>query len=196
MSGPLSLCACLLAASCLSAQESGTLDTVISTPSLKAYQSSVYANNRKDYGNAAKLMSTGPVPDLAFHTQLQQNPYWYVDLGQVYTLSKIVVKNRAILAERANGLQLWIGPDGPNAPAPPTPTLVKGFQVPPSFKAYTFTWGGANGPAPKARYVCLRLPGTNYLHLNSIQIYGHSAQADMAAPTGNMPAGAEDPPSF
>ena len=101
-----------------------------------------------------------------FHTAYENQPWWQVDLGQTYPLDRAVLYNRSICPERNNHLIILLSDDG------------KRWQ-----KAWqnngTLFHGASDGKpmvAPlkgeRARLVRLTLPGTDYLHLDEVEVYG------------------------
>jgi hypothetical protein len=104
--------------------------------------------------------------ETGFHTDRQTNPWWQVDLDTSRSLSRIVVYNTADCPERARSLQLLLSDDG------------KTWQKVHSQDGQVF--GGAKDGKPlvvqlkgeRARFVRAALPGTEYLHLNEVEVYG------------------------
>ena len=47
-----------------------------------------------------------------FHTQQERDPWWQVDLGQTYTLERLVAYNREEIAGRAGRMKVLVSQDG------------------------------------------------------------------------------------
>jgi hypothetical protein len=105
--------------------------------------------------------------DFAFHTDLEENPWWMVDLGGQYPLSSIVVGNRRkTCQERAGALCVEVSSDAEN-----WQTIHRGWM---------FGEGDLVFPIQgrlSARCVRLSLQETNYLHLTKVEIWGLSQEA-------------------
>ena len=114
-----------------------------------------------------------------FHTALEDNPWWQVDLGEAMPLDRLVVFNRCDhTAGRAVRLAVLLSCDG------------KDFK-----QAYqhggTVFYGQPDGKplavklgATKARYVRLQVPGTNCLHMDEVEVYraGQSRNVALGRP--------------
>lgn len=99
-----------------------------------------------------------------FYTELQANPWWDVDLQQSPKITEIRVYNSKINPERARTLQVFLSNDGVSW----KPVYIHNGSV-----------FGANGEPLRvplngvpARWVRLQLAGSNYLHLDEIEVYG------------------------
>ena len=116
-------------------------------------------------GKPARMSSQYSGPDPAssgvdgnlgsmFHTNIEKNPWWQVDLQSSYALSSIVLHNRyASNGDRARTIQVLISQDG-NA----WTTIYRHDGT--EFKDLTVDAGGRS-----ARYVRAQLAESNYLHL-------------------------------
>jgi hypothetical protein len=101
-----------------------------------------------------------------FHTDRQENPWWQVDLGSPERLARIVVYNATECPERARNLRLLLSEDG------------KTWQE--AYRHDGQVFGGAKDGKPlvvqlkggRARFVRAALPGTEYLHLDEVEVYG------------------------
>jgi hypothetical protein len=105
-----------------------------------------------------------------FHTDIEENPWWQVDLGATFGITEIRVFNRMeqpAVAERASRLSIAIG-----------------FEVHHLVEVYRREtdqpFGGIDGnplifkptiPIP-GRFVRIRLLTRNYLHLDQVEVYG------------------------
>ncbi len=109
-----------------------------------------------------------------FHTDRQGDPWWQIDLGESTPLERIAIYNRCDFAERAARLIVLLSDDG------------KTFKQVYQHDGTPF-FGHTDGRPlvvpfgpTKARYVRLRQPGTNYLHLDEVEIYSLDAEANIA----------------
>ncbi len=106
-----------------------------------------------------------------FHTALEDEPWWQVDLGMDIAIDKVIIYNRQdCCAERAYTIQIFISSDGVN------------FQNVYSHNRTVF--GGAKLGKPLvvplsfkvARFVRLQLNEKNSLHLDEVEVFGLPAQ--------------------
>jgi hypothetical protein len=101
-----------------------------------------------------------------FHTGLAKDPWWQVDLSTIQPLREVRVWNRGAAAERAFQLQLLVSDDGSHfqkvyqhdgAPfhgfSDGKPLVIKLDQV-------------------SARFVRISVPGTTFLHLDEVEVFG------------------------
>ena len=96
-----------------------------------------------------------------FHTNIENNPWWQVDLQSSFALSSIVLHNRfESNGDRARTIQVLISQDG-NA----WTTIYRHNGT--VFKDLTVDAGGKI-----ARYVRVQLAETNYLHLLEVEVFG------------------------
>ena len=110
-----------------------------------------------------------------FHTDYEGHPWWQVDLGQALKLGRVVLYNRCdAFAERASRIEVLLSDDGQQ--------FRKVYQHDGS--AFHGAAGGEplavklEGPA--ARYVRLALPGTNYFHLDEVEVYAMDGGSNVA----------------
>ena len=100
-----------------------------------------------------------------FHTQLEEKPWWQVDLGSEYVLHRALLYNREDAGSRNNVLMMLLSSDGENW-----------RQV---WQNQGVLFHGAVDGKPmevplegqKARYVRLQLPGREYLHLDEVEVF-------------------------
>jgi hypothetical protein len=136
---------------------------------------------QQDRARAAGTAAVTPAEDAAgacdgvkdgkwgFHTNLDAEPWWQVDLGSIRPLDRIVVYNRCDAASRADSLRISLSNDGAAwervyAHSGPTffgATDGKPLVVP------------MNGKA--ARYVRCSVPGPAFLHLDEVEVYAADA---------------------
>lgn len=130
----------------------------------RARQSSRYrASKRHSPGNGVNGVKTG---SFGFHTALEKNPWWQVDLQERYILTEVCAYNRLDTAsERAYGFVLRVSLDG------------KKWQSLHRQEGRAF--GGVDGNPARiecdrapARYVRIELEGEGYLHLDEVEVYG------------------------
>lgn len=134
-----------------------------------ATQSSLSQHSSSEGANGA--INGKKTGRFGFHTELEQNPWWMVDLGDIYALSEIVVYNRIDnCSERSRTLRAAISENGAMW------QLVYDHAGRPSF-------GGVrslDGRPPliitlekkTARFVKLTCVGKTYFHLDEVEIYG------------------------
>ena len=101
-----------------------------------------------------------------FHTDLEENPWWQIDLGGKVPLDEVIVYNRCDgSSERAFQLIVLTSVDGQEFTEAyrhdGTPFFGRKDSRPLAVKL--------NGR--EARYVRLQLPGKTYLHLDEVEIY-------------------------
>ena len=110
-----------------------------------------------------------------FHTEMEQDPWWQIDLGQSVALGRMRIYNRCGGFEsRAAHLQVWLSEDGQ------TPRLAYThdgtvFLGQPDQKPLEIALQGHT-----ARYIRLRLPGVVYFHLDEVEVYGADADTNLA----------------
>ncbi len=111
-----------------------------------------------------------------FHTRIEDQPWWQVDLQQQFPLDRIVIYNRCDggFAARADRIQILLSDDGQQ------------FRRAYQHDGSTF-FGHAGGPplsvsldGTTARYVRLQLPGQDYFHLDEVEIYARDCQTNVA----------------
>jgi FkbM family methyltransferase len=104
-----------------------------------------------------------------FHTDKDVNPWWQVDLQDVYRLSEVRVYNRVDSGnDRVSTLQVAVSPDGYNWQ-----------QV--YFNESNNIFGGIDGDplivpidSQVGRYIRLQLNEENYFHLDEVEAYGQT----------------------
>jgi hypothetical protein len=105
----------------------------------------------------------------SFHTDLEVNPWWMVDLGSDMPVREVVVYNvlsaAGHIAGRSNHIRLHLSPDGVS--------WLTAYA-----RTDDFPFGGADGHPLRvrlhgqtARYVRLDLPGRTVLHLDEVEVY-------------------------
>lgn len=99
-----------------------------------------------------------------FHTDLEDNPWWQVDLGGIATITEIHVHNtRDHVQDRFRDFSLSVSIDGSA-----WVELVEKRDGAPLAEPYV--WAGPG--AAWARYVRVTLLGRNFLHLDQVEVYG------------------------
>jgi hypothetical protein len=103
-----------------------------------------------------------------FHTALQDNPWWQIDLGGFATIREIHIYNTTdAMAYRFKDFSLEVSIDAETwieIARKEDGAVVGGI------KGGKFVW---NGPGTAwARYVRITLLGRDYLHLDQVEIYG------------------------
>lgn len=101
-----------------------------------------------------------------FHTGQSPEPWWQVDLGTTQRLARVVIWNRCQAAERAARLRLRLSDDGTNwrTVYQHDGTVFYGFT---DNKPLQVRLTNA-----AARFVRVQLPGTTYLHLEEVEVFG------------------------
>lgn len=102
-----------------------------------------------------------------FHTNIEQNPWWQVDLGELRPLERIVIYNRCDgnVEDRAGRLQVLLSPDGKSWSELYQHDGTKFFGQTDG-KPLVVRAAGA-----KARWVRVQLPDRQYLHLDEVEVY-------------------------
>ncbi len=101
-----------------------------------------------------------------FHTGREERPWWQVDLGREMPLERVLVYNRCDGAtERASRLELCLSCDGSSWSVAYRHDG-SGFRGVPDGKPLAIGLKGA-----RARFVRVELPGTEFLHLDEVEVY-------------------------
>jgi hypothetical protein len=101
-----------------------------------------------------------------FHTDNSKNPWWQVDLGRVQGIARVVVWNRTATAERAARLKVLLSDDG------------KEFRQVYQHDGTVFYGFKDNKPLvvelpnESSRFVRVALPGTSWLDLDEVEVFG------------------------
>ncbi|MEE3501480.1 glycosyltransferase family 2 protein [Acidiphilium acidophilum] len=105
-----------------------------------------------------------------FHTELEDSPWWKVDLGEIVGITKIKIFNnmqQLVIAQRSSKLAIDVGIN--------TNDFVEVYR-----READEPFGGIDGnplifrpviPIP-GRFVRVRLLSRNYLHLDQVEVYG------------------------
>ena len=109
-----------------------------------------------------------------FHTAMEDDPWWQVDLGRPVEMGRIVLYNRCDLAERNNRILVWVSDDA-KAFRPVYQHNGKVFYGHSDGKPLTVELKGI-----KARYVRLGLRGNSYFHLDEVEIYSTGQSQNVA----------------
>ena len=128
---------------------------------------------------AAKAVNGVKSGEHSFHTDYELNPWWQVDLGEIYTVASICIYNRGRkdtpMANRAKSIGALISCDGVT-----WERILSGG----------LSFGGALDNSPlslncqgkKARYVKLQLEETNYLHLDEVEVLATPGKSKIKNP--------------
>jgi hypothetical protein len=100
-----------------------------------------------------------------FHTDMVADPWWQVDLGKSRPIRRVAVYNRCDLADRAARLSLLVSADG------------RAWRE--VYRHDGTVFYGATDGKPlvvrlsdvEGRYLRVQQPGTNYLHLDEVEVY-------------------------
>jgi len=101
-----------------------------------------------------------------FHTGETKDPWWQVDLGSEQPLARVVIWNRAGAADRARQIRVLLSENGN--------TFRQVYQHDGSI-FHGFSDGKplvVSLPRETARFVRLALPGTGFLHLDEVEVFG------------------------
>ena len=127
-----------------------------------AMQSSVFQNGPPTAAAAVNGVKTG---GFGFHTELEYDPWWMVDLGARQAVQEVVVYNRldGICKIRSRMLSVLVSPDGE------TWTTIYRHDGEP--------FGGADGhplrvraAGVQARFVRVKLEDYQFLHLDEVEV--------------------------
>jgi hypothetical protein len=117
-------------------------------------------------GEAARAISGTMPTKFAFHTDLEDGPWWQVDLLHAYPIESIVVHNRLDMCqERARNLEVAVSEDNHDW------TIVY-------FGLVAFSGGDRGAPLDlplkslvRGRYIRIKLAGQDYLHLAQVEVF-------------------------
>ena len=111
-----------------------------------------------------RLHAAGPKDCLAFHTNKEKNPHIIITLAGAPMVQRLFIENRRGGGgeERASGLTVWVSGDR------------KSWRRVWTAQRVARSWMVKLDAPIDAAYVKIGLPGTNYLHLRRVKIYGHS----------------------
>ena len=103
-----------------------------------------------------------------FHTEMCDNPWWQVDLGQPQPIARVVVWNRCDTPARTSRLMIKLSDDGKRwrTVYSHNGTPFGGFT---DKKPLTVTLANERG-----RLVRLQIPGRGYFHLDEVEVFGPS----------------------
>lgn len=124
----------------------------------RAAQSSTYAN---DPNYAASKGVDGYKYDTSmFHTDLEDSPWWEVDLGAEYAIDNVIMYNRVgCCQERIAGVQVLLSSDG------------RHYMLVYTHDNYAFRDRRVDVGGLRARFVRIQLPRRDYLHLQEVEVY-------------------------
>lgn len=111
-----------------------------------------------------------------FHTGSQENPWWQVDLGKARALDRVVIYNRCDgkVEDRAASLKVLLSFDGREWKELYRHRGSKFFGQSDG-KPLSVPASGA-----KARFIRIQLPGTQYLHLDEVEVYRVGSAGNVA----------------
>ena len=138
-----------------------------------AHVAAVPCTTRQDAAGGCDGLKTGT---WGFCTSRQGNPWWQVDLGKPTPLARIVIYNRCDsgMEVRTQRLKVLLSVDGRTW----TQVYQHGgasFFGHTDGKPLSVATRGAD-----ARFVRMQLPGTDYLHLDEVEVYGVSGKTNLA----------------
>ena len=100
-----------------------------------------------------------------FHTEFKKNSWWQVDLGRKEKLGRIVLWNRCDAASRASHLKLLLSGEGMEW------RVVYTHDGTPFFGFTDHKPLVVDLTGDSARYLRVQLPGSEYLHLDEVEIF-------------------------
>lgn len=110
-----------------------------------------------------------------FHTELEEDPWWQVDLGQTQSIGRVLIYNRCDeCADRNARIRLKLSDDG------------KAFREVYCHDGTTFYGASDNRPlqvtlhGQRARVIRLALTGKSYFHLDEVEIYAATGTTNLA----------------
>jgi hypothetical protein len=110
-----------------------------------------------------------------FHTACEKQPWWQVDLGGVIPVDRIRIYNRCdALPERTAHLQILFSEDGISFRT----VYEHGGTVFYGYKDSKPLDVALNGE--RSRFVRIQLPGTDYLHLDEVEVFAAGASGNVA----------------
>ncbi|XP_035694513.1 uncharacterized protein LOC118428529, partial [Branchiostoma floridae] len=110
------------------------------------------------------------------HTDMENNPWWRVDLGASQCVDRVVVTNRLdCCSERLSGFKVYVG-DNPTVTDNPS---CGGEQHTRGKAKFTVNCGRRTG-----RYVGIALSGRQYLTLCEVQVFGGAAEGSGSCASG------------
>jgi hypothetical protein len=141
----------------------------------------------KRYGNPTPAGKITPQEDAAgavdgvkngqwgCHTELEENPWWQVDLGRLAKLDRLVIWNRCdAMAPRNARLRVLASEDGQN---------FQTFYQHNGQTFYGFTDGSplvVPGRETPVRFIRLTLSGKTYLHLDEVEVFADGSATNVA----------------
>ncbi len=143
--------------------EAGAAPFVDAAPQGSASQSSYWHCSRP--GEAANALSEQPGRDFAFHTDIEDAPWWQVDLGTSLPIEAIVVHNRAgSHRERARTLRIDV------ADCPGQWILLHAGYASFGCRRDGRPFDLRIGSELRARFVRISLMERQYLHLSQVEV--------------------------
>lgn len=109
-----------------------------------------------------------------FHTQIEEDPWWQVDLGTPVRLGRVVLYNRTEIPGRASRIRILTSLEGKDLEEVyrHDGTVFLGHE---DGKPLEVKLAG-----PRARFVRLQVPGRTYLHLDEVQVYPAGSDKNVA----------------
>ena len=140
-----------------------------------AKQSSVsrYSKPPTVEGDARGANSGEVRPDYGFHTDFEANPWWQVDLEDIFVVEKMTILNRRICPERFRHFSLLTSLDGDawEVVFQKTDDAVVGG---PENTMATLVF---SPEGQLTRFIRIRLDGNEYFHLRQVQVFGRKPEA-------------------
>ena len=110
-----------------------------------------------------------------FHTEMEQDPWWQIDLGESVALGRLRIFNRCDGFEsRAAQMQVWLSDDGKEQRLAYTHDGTVFFGQTDQKPLEVSLQGHS------ARFIRLQLPGVVYFHLDEVEVYPANGEANLA----------------
>lgn len=118
---------------------------------------------QEDAGGACDGIITG---QWGFHTEMEDDPWWQIDLQAVRSLDRLRVFNRCGgFEDRAAHLQVWLSSDGGQFDLAYTHDGSR-FLGQPDNRPLVVSLAGRS-----ARFLRLQIPGRSYFHLDEVEVW-------------------------
>ncbi|XP_070786293.1 uncharacterized protein [Enoplosus armatus] len=132
-------------------------------------------------GSAGRAVDGNRDPDFkslsCSHTKREANPWWRVDLQDVYRITAVMITNRDLAEKRLNGAEIWIG----NSDSSFLSHRCAVISHIPKRRTFYFSCGAVEG-----RYVTVRLPGSDKtLTLCEVEVFPYAHPLANVALKGN-----------
>jgi hypothetical protein len=153
--------------------EEGGRTRYLTEPTAHVVETIAACTTRQDAAGGCDGLKTGT---WGFCTSCEPNPWWQVDLGQPAALDRVVIYNRCDnkMEVRTRRLKVLLSADGNK--------WTEAYQHNgSSFFGYTDDKPlSVSLKGARARLVRIQLPGTDYLHLDEVEVYAPASKKNLA----------------